>query len=236
MKVKVYVMLDDQSNRSLARSAFFDMFNIIGDTSPYELRTCSGTTSAHGRRANGFIIQSADEEVQLALPLLLECDAIPNNRCEIPTPEAASHHPHLKAIAHMIPLLDQTAQILLLLGRDVIQVHKVRSQSNGPHTAPYAQQLDLGWVIVGDVCLGGAHKPAVNSFKTSILDNGRPRYLTPCESKFHVKEMFVNKTSRHEKQQLDSIGSDVFLKSPEDYKLAPSVEDDTFLSIMNENA
>lgn len=47
--------------------------------------------------------------------------------------------------------------------------------------------------------------------------------------------MFVNKTSRHEKQQLDSIGSDVFLESPEYYKLAPSVEDDTFLSIMNED-
>ena len=168
------------------------------------------------------------------LPPLIECDSIPNNRNEIPTPEAASHHPHLKAIAHMIPPLDRSAEILLLLGRDVIQAHKVRSQLNGPHNAPYAQRLDLGWVIVGDVCLGGAHKPAINAYKTSILDNGRPSYLTPCESRICVKETFTNNIPRHERQQLDGIGSDIFIESPEDYKRAASVEDDIFLSIMNE--
>jgi len=31
---------------------------------------------------------------------------------------------------------------------------------DGPHDAPYAQKLDVGWVIVGNICLGGVHKPA----------------------------------------------------------------------------
>lgn len=78
---------------------------------------------------------------------------MPDDRSEIPTPEAAKHHSHLKPIAHLIPELDPNAQILLLLGRDVLKVHKVGDQCNGPNNTPYAQKLDLGWVVVGEVCL-----------------------------------------------------------------------------------
>ncbi len=45
---------------------------------------------------------------------------------------------------------------------------------NGPQHAPFAQRLALRWVIVGDICLNGAHKPStVNVFKTHILGHGR---------------------------------------------------------------
>ncbi|KAK0145452.1 hypothetical protein N1851_015640 [Merluccius polli] len=140
-----------------------------------------------GRRANGFVIEGIDGKVSMPLPTLTECNQIPDNRKEIPTPEAAAHHPHLKSVVSLITPLDPSAEILLLLGRDIIRAHKVRSQVNGPHDAPYAQCLDLGWVIIGDVCLTGAHKPTVNSFKTNILENGRPSFLTPCENRIHVR-------------------------------------------------
>ncbi|KAK7889072.1 hypothetical protein WMY93_024632 [Mugilogobius chulae] len=55
---------------------------------------------------------------------LIECDDLPDNREEIPTPEAALHHPHLKDLAKEIPALDKDAQILLLLGRDILRAHK----------------------------------------------------------------------------------------------------------------
>ncbi|KAJ8346546.1 hypothetical protein SKAU_G00279470 [Synaphobranchus kaupii] len=171
-KKKMYVILDDQSNLSLARSAFFEIFGIQGNASPYTLKTCSGTTDTTGRRVSSFVVESADGEVHLLLPTLIECNLIPNNREEIPTPEAASCHSHLKAVAAKIPPLDPSAEILLLLGRDIICAHRVRSQCNGPHNAPYAQWLDLGWVIVGDVCPRGAHRPTVDTFKTNILENG----------------------------------------------------------------
>ena len=51
---------------------------------------------------------------------------MPDDRSELLTPEAAEHHSHLKPIAHMIPELDPDAQILLLLGWDILQVHKAR--------------------------------------------------------------------------------------------------------------
>ena len=235
-KRKTYVMLDDQSNVSLARSAFFDMFDVQSEASPYTLKTCSGITDTVGRRASGFMVESANGDLHLSLPTLIECNLIPNNRDEIPTPEAARSHMHLKSIADKIPPLDCSAEILLLLGRDIIRVHKVRSQRNGNHNEPYAQQLDLGWVIVGDVCLGGAHRPTVNTFKTSVLENGRPSYFKPCENRFIVKERVL---SGHFTSPVTlattrpNLSESVFSHSKEDDNLAPSIEDEIFLQIMD---
>jgi hypothetical protein len=39
---KMYAIIDDQSNRSLASPAFFDMFNILDKPENYPLCTCSG--------------------------------------------------------------------------------------------------------------------------------------------------------------------------------------------------
>ena len=66
------------------------------------------------------MIEAIDGVVSLALPTLIECNLIPNNREEIPTPEAATHHCHLRTIASKIPPLDPSAEILLLLERDII--------------------------------------------------------------------------------------------------------------------
>ncbi len=128
--------MDDQSNRSLARSEFFNFFQIRGLDSPYTLRMCAGVTETSGRRATGFIVESLDGTTSVMLPTLIECNHMPDNRSEIPTPAAAQHHPHLKSIAHKIPHLDPETQILLLLGRDILQVHKVREHRNGPPNAP----------------------------------------------------------------------------------------------------
>lgn len=123
--------------------------------------------------------ESLDGTTSLMLPTLIECNHMPDDQLEIPTPSAAQHHT-LKSIAHRIPYLDPEAQILLLLGHDILQLHKVREQRNGPHSAPYAQRLELGWVLVSGVCLGSAYKPvAVTSFWTNMLENGRPSLLSP---------------------------------------------------------
>ncbi|RXN30203.1 hypothetical protein ROHU_017834 [Labeo rohita] len=155
---RMYAILDEQSNRSLARSEFFEIFKISGNSYSYTLKTCAGHTETAGRRASGYTVASVDNKISIHLPTLLECNQIPNVRTEIPTPEAAFHHVHLKRIADKIPPLDPDAKILLLLGRDILQVHKVREQISGPGDAPFAQRLDLGWVVVGDLCPGGAHR------------------------------------------------------------------------------
>ena len=54
--VKLYIILDDQSNKSLARSVFFDILNLKGPISNYSLRTCAGTVEMAGRRDDGLQI------------------------------------------------------------------------------------------------------------------------------------------------------------------------------------
>lgn len=83
---------------------------------------------------------------QWEIPPLLECKMMPDDRSEIHTPDIAQHFPHLTPVADKIPPPDPSAPILLLLGRDILSVHKVRKQYNGPHNTPYAQRLDIGWV------------------------------------------------------------------------------------------
>lgn len=244
--LKVYAIIDEHSNKSLARSEFFNAFNVQGPTSSYSLRTCSGVTESTGRRAAGFQIESMDGKVSLPLPSLLECNNIPNNRMEIPTPSAAFNHPHLQPVAHLIPELNPSAPIMLLLRRDIISVHKVRKQVNGPRDAPYAQKLDLGWVIVGNVCLGGVHKPTtVNTFYTSTTEQKRPSIFEPCPNVFHVKERYshfqcTDHPRAHSTEKLncnrrvEELGCTVFQQTKDDNKVAPSIDDISFLRIMEQ--
>ena len=249
--MRVYAVLDDQSNRSLARSEFFDLFHLEGADSPYTLRTCAGVTEMSGRRGAGFIAQPLDGHLSVLLPTLIECNHMPDDRSEIPTPEAAKHHSHRKPIAHLIPELDPEAQILLLLGRDVLRVHKVRDQHNGPNNAPYAQRLDLGWVIVGEVCLGAAHKPkGVSTYWANVLENGRHSHFSPCPNHLVLKEKLIVRTATKpfSSQSLQhsylsdslvqntgdcSLGSRIFEKTEEDNKVALSIEDRQFIQLMD---
>ncbi|XP_015230161.1 PREDICTED: uncharacterized protein LOC107084717 isoform X2 [Cyprinodon variegatus] len=242
--VKLYAILDEQSNRSLVRSQFFDVFNDRSPSAPYTLRTCAGVREAAGRRASGYEIESLDGNVRILLPSLIECNDIPNNRDEIPTPEVARHHQHLKSLAHLIPNIDPQAQIMLLLCRDLIRVHKVRKQLNGPHDLPYAQKLDLGWVIIGNICLGSNHMPqTINTFYTKTTETTRPTLFEPCPNVFCIKEKYSSEyipthpslfAEMDPECCADHLGCAVFRQTKEDNQLAPSIQDALFMKTMNE--
>ncbi|KAJ8381227.1 hypothetical protein SKAU_G00020050 [Synaphobranchus kaupii] len=244
--VKMYAVLDEQSNKSLAKTEFFNLFGLKASPAPYTLKTCAGTTETSGRRVNDFMLESMDGKLQLPLPTLIECDMVPDDRSEIPSPDVAKHHPHLQTVANRIPAVDPDAPILVLLGRDILRIHKVREQINGPHSAPYAQRLDLGWVIVGDTCLGAAHKPAtVNIYKTNVLQNGRTSFLRPCPNNIQVKEGYsstpqppsafsvIREEDTGWEMNTDHLGLSVFKSSRDDNKQALSVDDKAFLTIMD---
>ncbi len=234
MAIKAYVILDDQSNRSLARPELFELFDVESEQFSYHLRTCSGIIETSDKKAEGFQIESLDGKVLISLPPLIECHEIMNNRSEIPTPSAVLYQPHLRHIAKHIPELEPEAEILLLLGRDVIRAHKVRQQVNGPNNAPFAQQLDLGWVVIGEVCLGNVHRPTVNTFKTNVLESGRHSIFQPCMSFMQVKET-QQSGSTSIKATEKTLGQTVFSRTEHDNKPAPSVEDTAFLKIMDTN-
>lgn len=113
--IKAFAVLDEQSNRSLAKTQLFDHFAIKGNGMPYTLKTCSGVMETVSRCASNFV-ESFDGKTQISLPTLIECDMLPDDRSEIPSPEIARLHPHLKAVADEIPIVDPCAAILLFLG------------------------------------------------------------------------------------------------------------------------
>jgi hypothetical protein len=101
----------------------------------------------------------------------------------------ALSYPHLSDIASYIPSINEDAAIEILIGRDLIAAHHVVDQRLAPDGLPYGQKLPLGWVIIGDVCLGKVHQPEVISVnKTSVLIDGRPSHLQPCLSDITIRE------------------------------------------------
>ena len=134
--LKTYAILDDQSNRSLAKPEFFSKLKISSEKFEYTLKTCSDTVVMSGRRAVDCVIESLDGSKCYQLPTVIECTNIPNLRDEIPTPQVAMHHAHLQDIAYQIPELDREADILLLIGRDLIDVHHVLDQKQVPLAHP----------------------------------------------------------------------------------------------------
>lgn len=195
----VYAIIDDQSNRSLATSSIFDNFQDDGDDVSYTLVSCSGTVSATGRFGTGYTVESVDGTCQLEFPELIECNDLPSNREEIPSREVALQYSHLNCIASEVPPLFEAANIELLIGRDLISAHIVHEQIVGEKDEPFAQRLALGWVIVGQICLGGAHRPEVRTFKTFALKNGRPSTFEPCNSELLVNDNLFQKTEHDEK-------------------------------------
>lgn len=154
------------------------------------------------------------------------CNQIPGNKDEIPTPQVALHYLHLQDIACCVREVEENVPIALLIGRDLVEVHYVQEQRIGPRGSPYAQKLGLGWVIIGEACLEGFHRPrdtSVSVFKTSRLINGRPSILPPCPNQFKLKM-----NSQMESESSETYG--LFENSPEVKGL--SVEDELFIDLM----
>ena len=89
----------------------------------------------------------------IRLPQLVECSNIPQDKREIVTPEMAMQFSHLKEVAKEIPPYDPRAKIEILIGRDALELLKVRESKNGQKGAPWAQRLNLGWTISSQMYL-----------------------------------------------------------------------------------
>lgn len=248
--VKLYAIIDDQSNRSLVKSKVLNDLQVKSEYIDYILTSCAGSSPTKGRSATGLIIQSLDGSTQFKLPTVIECNHIPHNRSEIPTPCVARSYPHLRDIAGSIPDLDDQCDTLLLIGRDLLEAHHVLDQRLGPKTTPYAQRLHLGWVIVGEACHNQTHIPeVVNVNKINILGSGRPSLFLPCNSAFNVEEITEGTATRAERPLFPSnkptigqpntiqnpIDPGIFTRSAHDEKIGFSEEDRNFVALMDKD-
>ena len=89
------------------------------------MRTCSGSKETKfGRRVSGLIVTSIRGGKLLKLPTLNECNNIPEDKREIPTPDIAKQFDHLRDISEEIPPFDTEAKVQLLIGRNTLELRK----------------------------------------------------------------------------------------------------------------
>ena len=234
-----YAIIDDQSNSSLISSELADELGVSGPQEKYYLSTCTSEKEVkYGRRVANVSIRSTSGMAS-DLPTLVECDSIPQDKREIPTPEMARRFPHLQGIADEIPSFDSDANIHLSDGRDAPELLKVRDFRNGPRGAPWAQRLTLGWTITGQMCLDLAGGPvhalvrrtnlrSVNEIASLELRPSQSDMesleLVPCPNRFKIKESLT--------EQEERLMENIFHTSQEDNVTSLSCDDRKFLETM----
>lgn len=67
VKIRAYIVINDQSNCSLAKSELFYKLNVQGETFTYTLQTCASQSEVEGRRARSVVVESLDG-VQIIFP------------------------------------------------------------------------------------------------------------------------------------------------------------------------
>ena len=231
---RVYAIMDDQSNASLITTNLADKLDAKGPEWRYYLSTCGGEKEVrYGRRVTGLVVRSVHGRTS-RLPTLIECDGIPQDKGEIPTPEIAMQYPHLSSIADEIPPLDSQAEVQLLIGRDAPELLKVRAFKNGPKGAPWAQKLVLGWTISGQACLDLTDGPIhVRARRTCVVNgafagaNTEAEFeIIRCPNKLELRESY------DEHGEVTSTKEDVYRTTGSDNDVGLSIEDRRFIEIM----
>lgn len=99
----------------------------------------------------------------------------------------------------------------------------MRDQRNGKNNAPYAQRLDLGWVIVGDVCLSPNHLILKERFpvRTNTKPLSSPNQKCPDSADSPLQHA-----------DYDSLGAKIFERTGDDNKFSLSIEDKQFIRLM----
>ena len=212
-----------------------DKLGATGPKPKYLLSTCSGTTEEKSvRRVCGVVLHSMAGRT-IRLPQLVECPNIPRDKHEIITPEMAMQFSHLKEVPKEIPLtMDPQAKVEIRIGRDTPELLKVRESRNGPKGAPWAQRLDLGWTISGQMCLDRVGGPIHISVRRTAVEypdkllalhfcSSTKHKVVPCPNHFKVKEKYA------EREEI----ADVFRTTPEDNMPSMTQDERSFMQIMN---
>jgi hypothetical protein len=240
---RVYALVDEQSNASMITPDLANKLGINSKKEKYFLSTCSVSKEVkYGRRVPGVIAMSVDGKSS-KLPTLIECNHIPQDKREIPTPELVSRFAHLQELAKEIPPFDSKAEISILIGCDAPELLKVREFRNGRRGTPWAQKLSIGWTVCGQVCLdrldGAVH---VSTHRTTIFTkhalDGKDEIGSDCQHSTHgnvIRHEFTqcpNKFVLKEEFQGPETVQDIFHTTAYDNEPTLSVDDRRFLQIM----
>ena len=104
-------------------------------------------------KVKGLSVTDLKHEVSIPLPQMFTREAIPSKSSQIPKPEVAICWEHLKPIASKLMPYRSDLEVGLLIGTNCPKAIKPREVIPGADNDPYEIRTDLGWGIVGRVCL-----------------------------------------------------------------------------------
>ena len=218
-----------------------DGLGIDGSKKKYLLSTCSGSKETKfGRRVSGLMVTSIRGGKPVKLPTLIECNNIPKDKREIPTPEIAKQFDHLRDISEEILPFDNEAKVQLLIARNTPELLKVRAFRNGPNGTSWAHKLAVGWAICGQACIdrqGGAVH--ISTHRITSYDEFQSTYLqtaakfkkdssivhskfTLSPNNFKVQESFAKPKDQ----------GDIYCTTEHDNEPTMSIDDRRFVEIM----
>ena len=118
---------------------------------------------------------------------------IPDCRIEVASTVLA--HPHIRHLASKFNNFDESAEVLLLLGRDSGPCMFTRCYGNKP---PFAHHTSLGWALVGESC-------AVNDLNKDV-----------CVLRSSVHEHFIQTPAFHVQPKPYLHDIDIFKERKDD--------------------
>ena len=103
---RAYAIIDEQINASMTTPNLADTLEVDAPREKYLLSTCSSARETkYSRRVLRLMIKSLNAWDVCETAQLIECEHIPQEKDEIPTPSMTKHFPHLYDIANEIPPL-----------------------------------------------------------------------------------------------------------------------------------
>lgn len=148
-RVKVYAVLDDQSDTCFVTDDVIDKLGVTGPVIQLELGTMHAIEKIDTQRINDLVVSRFDGKVNIPLPKAYTRTHIPGQRGQIPRPEIARKYDHLEKIAGEIPPYEEHLSIGLLIGNNCVRALKPRSILPGRSNDAYAIRKTLGWGVVG---------------------------------------------------------------------------------------
>ena len=234
-----YALLDCQSNATFITEKLREELGIEGAKSHLLLSTLHEENEViESHKVKGLTVTSMNHQSSIPLPQAFTRQMIPFKSSQIPKPEVAMYWEHLKPIASELMPYRKDLEVGLLIGTNCPRAIKPREIIPGSDNDPYGVRTDLGWGIIGRVCLspladsnehhGAWTNKIITKELTSSYECSTPRCGSTFVLKSSVKEVFhpaqINQMFELDFQERRDIESERSL----------SVEDQKFLKIVND--
>ena len=142
-KVRVYAIVDDQSNQSFSSSYLLDALNLKSPICDYTITTLASNDKScfSGRVVSDLVVKGVAENNAFELPILYENNNIPDTKHEIATPEIVASIPSVSCFSDNFLPIDCASPVALLSGRDSGNILATKIQDS---EAPFVHRTWLG--------------------------------------------------------------------------------------------